>query len=276
MTNPLLQAYRKPNMYVTLPSGGKFYRNPPKLSVDGDLAIYPMTARDELLLKNPDALFNGEATYTIITSCCPDIPDAYEVPSCDVNVIMIAIRQASYGDDIDMDVKCPNCNHINQVKLSSSRLLSQIKPTSHKQEIELDNGFIVKLKPYNIKDRTYLVIEQIKQQKMLESLMDESVSEDERNEMFSKTFISIADLTVKIIKNVIVSVKIPDGEQIEDSDTIGEWLNSINKADYDAIKEHVELISDSGITNEYDVNCQECNHAWKTSVELDNANFFGG
>ena len=50
MTNPLIQAYRKPALYVSLPSGGKFYDPKPKLSVDGELAIYAMTARDELIL----------------------------------------------------------------------------------------------------------------------------------------------------------------------------------------------------------------------------------
>ena len=70
MTNPLIQAYRKPNMYVTLPSGGRFYKDKPKLSADNELAVYAMTARDELITKTPDALFNGEATVSLIKSCC--------------------------------------------------------------------------------------------------------------------------------------------------------------------------------------------------------------
>ena len=63
MTNPLLKAYRSSSLYISLPSGGKFYKEKPKLSADGELAVYAMTARDELITKTPDALFNGEATH---------------------------------------------------------------------------------------------------------------------------------------------------------------------------------------------------------------------
>ena len=66
MTNPLIQAYRKPALYIPLPSGGEFYQTKPKLSIDGELAVYAMTARDELITKTPDALFNGEATISLI------------------------------------------------------------------------------------------------------------------------------------------------------------------------------------------------------------------
>ena len=73
MTNPLIQAYRKPALYIALPSKGNFYKKKPKLSIDNELAVYAMTARDELITKTPDALFNGEATISLIRSCCPDI-----------------------------------------------------------------------------------------------------------------------------------------------------------------------------------------------------------
>jgi len=53
--NPLIAAYKKPALYVALPSKGKWYDPKPKLSVDGELAVYAMSARDELITKTPDA-----------------------------------------------------------------------------------------------------------------------------------------------------------------------------------------------------------------------------
>ena len=73
--NPLGQYFRKPGLNVGLPSKGKFYKNPPKLTVDGEIAVFPMTAKDELLVKNADSLLNGDAIVQLIRSCVPDIAD---------------------------------------------------------------------------------------------------------------------------------------------------------------------------------------------------------
>ena len=132
MTNPLIQAYRKPALYVSLPSGGKYYNEKPKLSVDGELAIYSMTARDELISKTPDALFNGEATFSLIASCAPDIGDPHEMPVNDLMVVLIAIRLASYGDDISVDIKCPECDFLNQLAVSTNALLATVTETHQK------------------------------------------------------------------------------------------------------------------------------------------------
>ena len=105
MSNPLINAYRKPTLYINLPSGGKYYNPAPKLSVDKELAVYAMTARDELITKTPDALFNGEASVSLIESCCPDIPNPRQIPVNDLMVIMLAIRQASYGTEIEVEVE---------------------------------------------------------------------------------------------------------------------------------------------------------------------------
>ena len=57
---------------------------------------------------------------------------------------------------------------------------------------------------------------------------------------------------------------------------IREWLQSITKADYEAIRTKVEALSESGLETEFTANCQSCSHSWKTGVDLDIANFFGG
>ena len=53
-------------------------------------------------------------------------------------------------------------------------------------------------------------------------------------------------------------------------------LQNITKADYDIIKGKVEELSESGLETEFNANCQDCGHTWKTSVDLDIANFFAG
>ena len=276
MTNPLIQAYRKPALYVSLPSGGNYYKEKPKLSVDGELAIYSMTARDELISKTPDALFNGEATFSLIKSCAPDIADAHDMPVNDLMVVLIAIRMASHGDTISVDIKCPTCSHLNQLGISTAGLLSTVEENKSSDHIILDNDFKVNCKPYSLADRTLLQIQRIKQAKLIEGLNNEDLSDEERQIRFGETFIEIADITVTLIANAITQVSPPEGEKVADHNMILEWLKSITKDDYDKIKNCVEDLSENNIDTKFDASCQACEHTWKTTIDLDIANFFVG
>jgi hypothetical protein len=276
MTNPLIQAYRKPALYIPLPSGGEFYKTKPKLSIDGELAVYAMTARDELITKTPDALFNGEATISLIRSCCPDIENPETMPVSDLLVLLVGIRQASYGKEIDIDVKCPKCDFDNQLTLDANIMLSKTKSEPVERSVTLPSEFKIVCNPYTLEDRTMLQIQQIKQNKMIQGLASEKLDDIMRQELFGKTFVEIAELTVSLITNSIVSVQGKETDLITDKDTIREWLQNITKTDYEIIRGKVEELSESGLETEFNANCQDCGHSWKTGVDLDIANFFGG
>ena len=276
MTNPLIQAYRKPSIYIPLPSGGKFYKIKPKLSIDNELAIYAMTARDELITKTPDALFNGEATISLIKSCCPDIEEPESMPVGDLLVILVGIRQASYGKEIDIDIKCPECKFDNQLQLDANVMLSKTKTGPVELSVQLPNGFKIICNPYTLSDRTLLQVQQIKQGKMIQGLASEKLDDASRQELFGKTFVEIAELTVDLITNSIVSVQGKDTDLITDKELIREWLQTITKPDYEIIRTKVEELSESGLETEFNASCQDCGHKWKTGVDLDIANFFEG
>lgn len=276
MTNPLIQAYKKPSLFIPLPSKGNYYKKKPKLSIDNELAVYAMTARDELITKTPDALFNGEATISLIKSCCPDIEDPESMPVNDLLVILVGIRQASYGREIDIDVKCPKCEYQNQLQLDASIMLSTVKTDPIDPSVTLPSEFKIVCNPYTLTDRTLLQVQQVKQSKMIQGLASEKLDDVARQELFGKTFVEIAELTVDLITNAIQSVQGKDTDVITDKETIREWLQTITKADYDAIKAKVEELSESGLETQFNASCQDCGHTWKTGVDLDIANFFAG
>ena len=41
-------------------------------------------------------------------------------------------------------------------------------------------------------------------------------------------------------------------------------------------KSKIEELSESGLETEFNANCQDCGHSWKTGIDLDIANFFEG
>lgn len=278
-TNTLIAAYKKPAVYVALPSMGKWYDPKPKLSVDDELAIYPMSAKDELITKTPDALFNGEATVALIESCCPDIPNPRQMPINDLLVVLLGIRQASYGQEISVDIKCTECDHVNQMAVDSNILLSRVTVNETDPNIKLENGFKIKVKPYNIEDRTRLQIQQVKQQQVVANLMQaEQSGEASNSEQFGKAFVDIAELTVQLVSNCVLSVQTPEesSEEVTNPETIYEWVKTITRKDYDTIRERVESLSENNLNTEMEAKCLECGKDYKTNIELDIAAFFAG
>ena len=109
--NPLTKHFRQPALYLKLPSNGAYWPdNSLDLSAAGELAIFPMTTRDEITLRTPDALLNGQGVVDVIKSCCPGIKDPWLMPSVDVDAVLVAVRVASYGDDMEVNSKCVHCN----------------------------------------------------------------------------------------------------------------------------------------------------------------------
>jgi len=70
--NPLSGFYRAPKLYTGLPTDGKFYdEGVVEWPETGELAVFPMTAKDEMIMKNPDALLNGEAVAQVFPDSGP-------------------------------------------------------------------------------------------------------------------------------------------------------------------------------------------------------------
>ena len=57
--NPLKQYFRQPSVFVRLPTKGIWYKNGEvTLTGDNEVAIYPMSAIDDIMLNTPDAMLN--------------------------------------------------------------------------------------------------------------------------------------------------------------------------------------------------------------------------
>ena len=95
--NKLSKYYRAPKLYVRVPSQGAF-NSDVETSMSGELAVMAMTGRDETMIKNPDALLNGEAVTSTIKSCVPGIQNPKEIPITDVDTLLVAIKIATKAE----------------------------------------------------------------------------------------------------------------------------------------------------------------------------------
>ena len=123
--NPLAKHFRRPAIYFKLPSNGRYWpEDSLEMPANGEIPVFPMTNADEITLKTPDALMNGEGMAAMLASCCPSIKDPWVIPSTDINALLVAARIASYGHNMEFETKCPNCGNYNIVGDTETRKLT--------------------------------------------------------------------------------------------------------------------------------------------------------
>ena len=108
--NPLMDFARKVECSVKIPSQGLLYdEDTIEFNAIGEVDIMPMLPNDELSIVNPESLISGDAIIGLIKSCCPGVKRPEDLYYPDVNVILLGIRKATYGDELIQTGVCPEC-----------------------------------------------------------------------------------------------------------------------------------------------------------------------
>ena len=272
MENPLKQYFRVPGAFVKLPSNGKFYSVPPKLSSEGELAIYPMTAEDELWLKNPDALLNGEASKRIIQSCAPDIANPEETVLADADVIIVSARFATYGEGLTVTSECPSCNEKTEYIFKLPDILASVKQLPEDNSLQIGD-LTIYVRPTTITLQSKIGLASLQYRMLINKVADEKqeVLEDRQKEMIQSFSHNITTLQFEILREKVV---MPDGNHVSSKDHIKEWLRNIKKIEFDALNTKIEQLNESGTDIAYKAECQACSHKYDTSIAMDPVSFF--
>ena len=276
--NPLQGYLRSPKLYVLLPSGGKFSNIESMSDVSQEIPIYPLTSMDETLLRNPDALLNGESMTKVITSCT-GIKNAYELTANDVDVILLAIRYATYGNDLEITTSCPKCSVTVEKTVAIEPLLETISVLEDQYEVTLDNNLRCFLKPYTLRDSQKAALSAFKETSELNTLINAEADEMSKLITFNKSFQAMADLNIEILSNAVMKVIIPEKDDEEEivvtnNKHIEEWVRGISKQQADVIIDELNVINELGIQREVEAVCDECSHTFNTKIEFNPSNFF--
>jgi hypothetical protein len=280
--NPLSAYFRAPKMYTNIPSGGKFY-GPEILTVPdtNEFAIYPMTTKDELQLKNPDALLNGEAVANLIKSCVPEVKDPKKMFSADVDALLIAIRGASGGDIVEVQAECPECNTTNSVNVSVDESLSEMQTLEDEYNIDISNGLKITAMPFSYANTVKAGVASFQSTRSMQSI-SELTDDMERLSAFNESFVKLADLNFELLVDSIRSVTYmnADGENdtIVDKKIIREFLENTESTTGKEIEEFINDVNGKGVKNEVEVTCssEECENVFTAPINFDPVNFFTG
>jgi len=275
-SNPLAKHFRQPQIHIKLPSGGQWWpEGSLSMPATKELPVYAMTAKDELTLQTPDALLNGQSTVDVIQSCVPCIKNAWLMPAADLDAILIAIRQATYGSKMDFVSVCPHCNNKSENSIDLGVLSVQIQCPDFNTSVLVDDLELF-LKPQNYKEFNRASIENFEQQRILAVVSDQTMSEEEKIVKFNQLFKKLLDLTIEQITKSIAAIKTNDGIVVEDRDQINEFFQNCNKSVWDAVKRRIEEIGNQSPLKKVDVNCDqdECGKAYTTPLVFEQSSFF--
>lgn len=273
--NPLAKHFRQPAIHMTLPSKGEYWPDGSiEIPLTGDIPVYPMTTRDEITIRTPDALLNGEGVVSIIQSCCPNIKDAWKMPSIDVDATLIAIRIASYGQEMDIDSTCTNdkCKAENRHGLDLSILLNSIKSPNYNAPIEV-NGLKIKLRPQSYFENNKTSMSTFEEQRVMQVINDESISDDVKVIKFKEHMNKLIDINLNIITAGTEYIEV-DGDQVENPEFIKEFYSSADGKIVRTIRDRFDEYAKQAQLPTQRVQCEECSSEYSVEVSFNYVNFF--
>lgn len=237
-TNPLLDFARKVELSIKLPSNGNWYpEGMINYTLSGEVEVYPMLPKDELMLMNPDSLLSGQANVNLIKSCVPAIHHPEKLLYPDLNVLLLAIQKATYGNTLTMQVVCPECIrkanekaeqlerenenkkkeervdikaviaemekhgeimvHQQDIDFNIEYLLSKIQYLEPEYVYKTDNGLKIYLRPNTLEDKAKYGLMQFNQEKIIKAYKEYSV-EKSSDEDIKNIAINIGELYMNI------------------------------------------------------------------------------
>jgi hypothetical protein len=273
--NPLAKHFRQPSIYLQLPSNGRFYPDGSlELSATGEFPVYPMTVKDEISFKTPDALMNGQGMADVIVSCCHNIKDPWSIPVIDLDPLLIAIRMASYGPGMDITSDCPKCLSTNENTVDLRGVLDSAPPFNEgKQTIEI-NTLMFEFKPQTYKDLNNSQQVLFEQQKIMNVVTDSTLTDEDKQQRFNASFAKLTELNVNTLVICINSITTEDNVRVTDSTFIKEFLSNTDRKTYDSIRNGIEDFVSSNAMAPINITCNECTHVYKTTLEFNQSNFF--
>lgn len=278
-SNPLKKYYRQPKQFIRLPSGYKYY---PQGSIEvgesGEVAVYPMTAKDELIFKTPDALLNGEATVTVIQSCVPAIKNAWQMPSIDVDACLIAIRMATYGTTMNVPIIVPGTKIEKDYQLNLQGTLDKLLSAQYQSTVFVGN-MEVTTQPLSYDQFSKMAIKSFEEARVQELIRNNEMTDEEKLQRFQRSLTKLTDLNVSMVSDTVASIKV-DGQLVTDKAMIKDFIENAEKNFFQSILDHLEIQRQAFALPTITVQSSEeerkegAPEEYQIPVQFDTANFF--
>ena len=281
-TNPLGKYYRQPQIYITLPSRGKYYPADVFTPTEtGEIPVLPMTAKDELAFKTPDAMMSGQATVDVIQSCCPNFKNAWKMVNFDTDAVLLAIRIATYGETMDISYRVPVTNEEQSHTINLPAVLEDLGRVNIVDEATTKSGFRVKLAPLDYQALTQVQTAQFEQQKIYATVNNSALSEADKSTQFVKSFKILNNINFSMLVDSITEITTPDGNTVVDKSQIRDFCDNCDARVINEIQDELARIRAQAQIKPLTLKSTEeqikkgAPASYEVPVTFDSSNFFG-
>jgi len=275
--NPLLAGFEKiPGISIALPTACKLYTTEvnQKAKDSGDVHVRPMSIRNEMSLKTPDLLINGEGIRSVINDCVDEVIDSENIFACDINTLLVAVRIATFGEMMDINVTNPffdpeDAKSVKQityaVDLKSCLQRSKTITSPDDLVVLIENGQKARIRPLTFADSIRLLKIEI------ESADVKLESDVARAEFLRRKVEQITDNAL----NMIVDVEMVDGVVVTDRAMIREWYEHIPSNLYKPFKDKLDFIESLGPDMTFEARDPQTKKTWISKIPINPTDFFG-
>ena len=243
-SNPLAMFMRQPKIYIRLPSNGEYWpEGSLQISETEEYPVFSMTAQDEMLLKIPDALMSGQAVVDVLQHCMPNIKNAWHTPAIDLDVILIAIRLATYGEIMKTPVKVGSIEMDYSIDLRTvmDSLQSRIQWIPY---ISINEDLTLFVKPVNYKQLSQAAIQTFETQKIIQMSNDQNMSDEDKVKIFKESFSKLTNITIGTISSTIYKIDSSNGST-DNPVFIKEFIDNVDKEIFEKIQKHLESLREN-------------------------------
>ena len=277
--NPLQKYFRQPKIYIKLPSNGRWYPNGSLEVTDNmEFPVYAMTARDELMFKTPDALLNGQSTVDVIQSCVPNIKNGWDIPTLDIDTLLVAIRIATYGEKLELTSKIPNTKLERKFDLDLRVVLDKFQNVAFDDTLTIDE-LTLTVRPQTYREFTKVATKTFEEQRIASVIQEDDMTEEQKLEIFNQAFQRLTSITVDMVMQGIVSIQTGE-DVVTDKLHIQQFIQNADKKFYSSVVESMESqkkkftlepITVDGTEEEIKEGAPK---QWEMPVSFDQSNFF--
>jgi hypothetical protein len=169
----------------------------------------------------------------------PNIKNAWHVPNIDLDMILLAMRLATYGelmvtpvkvnDDVEFDYQV-------DLRIVMDALTGQI---SWDPIVPVNDEMTVYVKPLNYRQMTKTALQTFETQKIIQAVNDEKLSEDDRLQVFKDSFKKLSDVTVGMVADSIYRIDTAMGST-DNPEFIREFIENADKDVFNVVQKHIE------------------------------------
>ena len=280
--DPLGKYYRQPQIYITLPTKGKYYPADVYTPSDtGEIPVFPMTAMDELAFKTPDSLISGQSTVDVIKSCVPNLKNPWKMTNYDTDTILLAIRVATYGETMSMTYSVPGTDLKVDHTVNLPALLEDLAKVDVVDTATTDSGFKIKVSPLDYQTLTKVQTARFEQEKIYATMRAAALDERTKADQFAKSFKNLNTINFELLIDSVIEITTPDGVAVDDKIQIGKFCKNCDTKIINEIQDELGKIRIQGQVPPLRMKSTE-EHikagapvSYEVPLTFDQSNFFG-